>query len=491
MEEYWRGWQRLHPDWELRTWTEADLDWLRNRDVFDDAEHFSAKSNVVRYEVVLREGGVYVDTDFEALRPVDELVDGAEMVVAEELAGSYNCAFFAAAPGHPVLQRVVDELPASYWSQPGAKSPQRTGPAYFTRTVERARLDTGASVRTLPRDVVYPYNWQQEDPGRTGYARAFAVHHWDGSWSRREREPPLMARLRPYTTRVKRWSVRLRERWEHLPPETSRSRDLTWTATPIDSSSILVSTREGFAVVVDPTEVASAGPLLTSGEIDRPGAAVVDRYLRRGDTAVCVGAGTGHTAFRMARRVGYAGRVVVYEPRAAAVERLSYAAAVNRTLDVEAEVDIRPVAVGSAAGTSRLGWPVGRPDLARLSEQSLPEPEAGEHVEVVSLDEDLAAVAAIAVLRIEVSGDELDILQGAHALLRSGRVRVLDVALDDELIGDAWTALTDELRALVGATGARTSVPSRGHLRPAALDACLQQRTITHLVLELADRTSR
>ena len=68
--EFGRGFERLHPQWEMRLWTDADLEGLG---ITDDerrrARSASELSNLVRYEVLARHGGVYVDTDFEAQAP--------------------------------------------------------------------------------------------------------------------------------------------------------------------------------------------------------------------------------------------------------------------------------------------------------------------------------------------------------------------------------------------------------------------------------------
>src|SRR4051794_17507254 len=91
-----RTWERLHPGWELRTWGDGDLRWLANRAEFERADRYTTKSNIARYEIVHREGGLYVDCDFEALRPLHELLDGASLVVGEQRAGELNNALFAA-----------------------------------------------------------------------------------------------------------------------------------------------------------------------------------------------------------------------------------------------------------------------------------------------------------------------------------------------------------------------------------------------------------
>ena len=178
--ELGRSWERLHPGWELVTWGDDDLDWLVNRAEFDQAERFTTKSNIARYEIIHREGGLYVDCDFEALRPMDELLDGADLVVGEEHPGLLCNGLFAASPGHPTLAYAIDELPRSFGALRDRHSITNSGPEFWTRCVRRDAARTGEAPVVLTRDQIYPYG---HDPGQrhlagADFGDAFAVHHW-------------------------------------------------------------------------------------------------------------------------------------------------------------------------------------------------------------------------------------------------------------------------------------------------------------------------
>src|SRR5690606_25109495 len=125
----WAGsaasWRTHHPEWQHRLWTDED-----NRAFV--AEHYPAlleaydaypyaimRADAVRYCLLHHFGGVYVDLDFECLRPIDELIATEHFVVAREPAAQsawlgttslVSNAFMAAPPGHPLLQAVLDEL---------------------------------------------------------------------------------------------------------------------------------------------------------------------------------------------------------------------------------------------------------------------------------------------------------------------------------------------------------------------------------------------
>lgn len=52
------SWRSRHQGWELRLWTNADVDafGLENREAYDNAPNFGEKSDILRYEVRLSAG---------------------------------------------------------------------------------------------------------------------------------------------------------------------------------------------------------------------------------------------------------------------------------------------------------------------------------------------------------------------------------------------------------------------------------------------------
>lgn len=65
-----------HPDWEYKLWTDTEISNipLINQKLYNSLKNFGSKSDVVRYEILYREGGVYMDTDFEMVKSFDELL---------------------------------------------------------------------------------------------------------------------------------------------------------------------------------------------------------------------------------------------------------------------------------------------------------------------------------------------------------------------------------------------------------------------------------
>lgn len=179
--EFAAGWQRLHPDWEYHLWGDDDLPPLRNRDLYDRAGELcpglagQLRADIVRYELLEQFGGVWVDTDFECLRPIDGLLDGAGCFAAWVTNEWLNNAIMGAEPGHPFITRLIDGLPASIAERPGEAPRVVSGPQYLTR---QWRGD-GDGVTLFGKETFYEVLWSEL--GRLGeppHPGEFARHYW-------------------------------------------------------------------------------------------------------------------------------------------------------------------------------------------------------------------------------------------------------------------------------------------------------------------------
>ncbi len=166
---YRRSWLRRHPDWELRLWTEETLpDDLERKETYELLRRPAERSDLLRYELLARLGGVYVDVDFECLRSIEPLLDGVSFFCAYNDPGRVNNAIVGAVPGHPLLRRAIEELrPRTTY---GPVDKEGTGPLFLNRLVGEF-----PDVTVFDEELFYP-----RTPAAT--AQAYAVHHAARSW---------------------------------------------------------------------------------------------------------------------------------------------------------------------------------------------------------------------------------------------------------------------------------------------------------------------
>jgi mannosyltransferase OCH1-like enzyme len=119
-------WRRLHPDWEYRLWTDAEIARIEfgTKDLFEKATCYAQKSDILRAELVLRHGGVYVDFDYHCFKPIDAFAHGYDFfgttrnILVAHLGWSevwpspiVVCnSLFGARPGHPILFAFLERV---------------------------------------------------------------------------------------------------------------------------------------------------------------------------------------------------------------------------------------------------------------------------------------------------------------------------------------------------------------------------------------------
>ncbi len=196
-KEIQKSWQEFHPDWEYRLWTDEDAKVfkMQNRKLFESATNFGEKADIFRYEILYQMGGLYVDTDFECLRPFDvlhKLLDfytGLDTIEKSAQSPRLLNGLIGCIPGHPIIKQCLDTMSGDGPREDLDLIQFRTGPGLITRTFCQFFDDRTYKNVALPSSFFYPIPSPERD-GTLGGAikdawveeESFAVHYWDGSW---------------------------------------------------------------------------------------------------------------------------------------------------------------------------------------------------------------------------------------------------------------------------------------------------------------------
>jgi mannosyltransferase OCH1-like enzyme len=164
---YGETWTAHHPGWELRLWTESNLPEGLRPEVYERLRAPAERANLLRLELLSRQGGVYVDTDFECLRSIEPLIEDAELFITLAKAGRVNNALMGSVPGHSLIRRALAQVrPVEFFGHDKA--------ATGTRLLDGLLLDR-PDVTLLEAELFYPTTEEQRQ-------RAYAVHYKARSW---------------------------------------------------------------------------------------------------------------------------------------------------------------------------------------------------------------------------------------------------------------------------------------------------------------------
>jgi mannosyltransferase OCH1-like enzyme len=179
-------WKPLHPEWEIMKWTDDNLDWISHRSWFDIApklvgpnEVGQLRADIARLEILWKFGGVYIDCDLEALKPIDELCKKVTGFAGFEDPESLwvNNAIVGAEPENDFIGYLLDGLHERlrYCQRHNLRRPSiMTGPQWITPLWQ----EHGQDFKIYPHWYFYPYAHNELDRYGESFPDSYTIHHW-------------------------------------------------------------------------------------------------------------------------------------------------------------------------------------------------------------------------------------------------------------------------------------------------------------------------
>lgn len=174
--------KELHPEYEYKLWTDADLtaENFSTLPYIKSTKVYAQKADIMRYEILYRHGGIYLDTDFQVIKALDPLLTHDLVVCNEDLnVNKYmSNSFIYSIAGHPSLKKCVDHIKSCKLGG-GFFRPVnvQTGPWYFRRCISLV------GARILPTKTMFPIHCSKRGKIPSQWdPETFGAHHWYKSW---------------------------------------------------------------------------------------------------------------------------------------------------------------------------------------------------------------------------------------------------------------------------------------------------------------------
>lgn len=190
-----KTWRRHNPDFTFALWNEKNID-LSTPAVARAyrSRRWATVADIARLWAVLRHGGIYLDTDFEARRSFEPLL-GEPCFFGFQAEGHptdwVGNGFFGAVPGHWFIRKAYAEVLAIRSLPRGLERPTKYGPKLITRLLREEGLfaysERGVQVKDIfihPTPAFYPISWNESPDSREIGPDTYAVHLWERSWQR-------------------------------------------------------------------------------------------------------------------------------------------------------------------------------------------------------------------------------------------------------------------------------------------------------------------
>ncbi|GHT29059.1 hypothetical protein FACS189432_07850 [Bacteroidia bacterium] len=200
-------WKEQHPTWEYRFWNKKAIEDFLEAEFPDFIPTYHAypfnvqRWGAVRYLILYRIGGLYVDLDYECLESIDALLNGALCCMGMEPAVNsithdksliVGNVLMASVPNHPYFKAIIKEMIKGEKYSTLPKSLQimeTTGPFMTTRLYEF--YPNKEEITLLPAELVAPLTLYEVQNLVSGLVtpdiedkveKCFAIHYFGGRW---------------------------------------------------------------------------------------------------------------------------------------------------------------------------------------------------------------------------------------------------------------------------------------------------------------------
>jgi mannosyltransferase OCH1-like enzyme len=209
-----KTWKEHHPDWQYEFWDGDRMKvFVKNNyshlvDIYSNYKYNVQRWDLIRYLILYKFGGMYIDFDFECLESFDNYISEEEKcyfaIEPEEhcfWAGKdfyFSNALMIAPPGHPFLEMVITHLHTTSITYTGNKLRDvvaSTGPLMLTNLYEKTENKTFIDF-FLPEQVMpwtqnevldYIAGKANEEILEKKLGKAIAIHYFWGSWLKNDK----------------------------------------------------------------------------------------------------------------------------------------------------------------------------------------------------------------------------------------------------------------------------------------------------------------
>ena len=196
------SWEKMCPDYKIIEWNEKNYNIKKNKYMYDAylAKKWAFVSDYARIDIIYNYGGIYLDTDVELVRSLDNFLDFSMFCGWEkrdkmldknniEYENSINFGLgYGAIRGHPALKDLLDLYDNINFYLKNGEMNLIACPHYQTQILKKYGLDDSKrSLQVLMNDIhVFPEDYFSPKSQTTGRIilteNTVSIHHFSLTW---------------------------------------------------------------------------------------------------------------------------------------------------------------------------------------------------------------------------------------------------------------------------------------------------------------------
>lgn len=193
-QQYLLSWEKYCPDYEIIRWDETNFPIEECNDYVKEAaskDKWAFISDYARLKIIYEEGGIYLDTDVELLKPLDDLLNNYSFFGFEPPFYQINTGVgFGSESKNPLLKEILNIYDNIHFIKEDGSLNQTTCVQHTNNILTKLGLKNENRIQVInnntfyPTDYFCPINWIDGTVRTTD--NTYSIHHYSYSWASKE-----------------------------------------------------------------------------------------------------------------------------------------------------------------------------------------------------------------------------------------------------------------------------------------------------------------
>ena len=182
------SWKKYCPDYDFIRWDESNYDLKKNLYIKQayESKQWCFVSDYARLDVVYNYGGIYLDTDVELLRPIDDLLQ-YESFAGVENGNLVNFGLgFGAEKHSTVIRNIMKEYEGRKFIKNDGEMDRTPCPIIQTNYLKTIGFKENNDIQNLDGIVIFPKEYFSPKDFLTGKLvitnNTYSIHHYQAAW---------------------------------------------------------------------------------------------------------------------------------------------------------------------------------------------------------------------------------------------------------------------------------------------------------------------
>ena len=195
------SWKKYCPDYEIIQWNEKNYDIKKNKYMYQAYENkrWGFVPDYARLDIIYNHGGIYLDTDVELIKPIDDLLENKGFIGFDEKGIVATGLGFGAEKGNEIIREFLKDYDNIPFVLEDGTFDLTPCPDRNTDALKRLGMDVENTDQTfmdmvfLPQEYLCPMDYYTGKKNIT--KNTYSIHHYSASWT---------SDVTKRTTRIKR-----------------------------------------------------------------------------------------------------------------------------------------------------------------------------------------------------------------------------------------------------------------------------------------------